>query len=53
MQRTDVRTYSLPLGSYGEVLEDIFQGEVPSRLIIGFVDSEAYMGDFNQKSISL
>ena len=36
------------MGSYGEVLEDIFQGEVPSKLLIGFVDSDAYNGHFNK-----
>lgn len=45
-QRTDVRSFSIPVGSYGESLQDIWQGEVPSRLVVGLVKSSAYAGDF-------
>ena len=47
-QKTDVRTKHLAKGSYGETLEDIYQGQVPSRLIVGFVESEAYNGSFSK-----
>ena len=46
-QKTDVRTKHLAKGSYGETLEDIYQGQVSSRLIVGFVESEAYNGSFS------
>lgn len=46
-QRTDIRTFNIPQNSYGTVLEDIWQGEVPSRLVIGMVRSQAYNGDFS------
>ena len=46
MQRTDIRTFNVAQNSYGTVLEDIWQGEVPSRLIVGMVKSQAYSGDF-------
>ena len=47
-QKTDIRTKFLAQGSYGEILEDIYQGRVPSRLIVGFVESESYNGAFNK-----
>ena len=46
-QRTDIRTFNIPANLYGTTLEDIWQGEVPSRLVIGMVSSKAYNGDFN------
>ena len=47
-QKTDIRSKFLAQGSYGETLEDIYQGRVPSRLIVGFVESESYNGAFNK-----
>ena len=47
-QKTDVRTKHLAKGSYGDTLEDIYQGQVPSRLVVGFVESESYNGSFSK-----
>ena len=46
-QRTDIRTFNIAENSYGTTLEDIWQGEVPSCLVIGMVKSEAYNGEFD------
>lgn len=46
--RSDVRTFNIVDGSYQAIFEDIFQGETPSRLIVGMVDSEAYAGDYSK-----
>jgi hypothetical protein len=48
LSRTDVRTFNIGKGSYGDVIEDMFQGEVPSRLVVGMVDAEAYAGDYQK-----
>lgn len=45
--RTDTRTYNLGAGSYSATFEDLFQGEVPSKVIIGMVDSKSFSGDFH------
>ena len=45
-QRTDIRTFNIAQNSYGDTLQDIWQGKVPSRLIVGMVKSSAYSGDF-------
>ena len=47
MQRTDIRTFNISENSYGNTLEDIWQREVPSCLIIRMVKSEAYSGVFD------
>lgn len=47
LSRTEVRTFNIPQGSYGDTIEDMFQGEVPSRMIVGMVSSEAYSGSYN------
>ena len=47
-ERTDIRCKDVSQGKYGDILEDIFQGELPSKIIIGMVDSEGYYGDFNR-----
>lgn len=44
--RTDVRTFNIAKGSYSATYEDLFQSEVPSKVIIGMVDSKAFTGDF-------
>ena len=45
--RTDIRTLNIAEGNFGINLEDMWQGEVPSRLVVGMVRSQAYNGDYN------
>ena len=47
-QRTDIRTYNIPQGSFGETIEDLYQGHVPSKIIVGLVDSSAFSGNYNK-----
>ena len=44
-QRTDIRTFNVSDNLYATNLEDIWQGEVPTRLVVGMVKSQAYNGD--------
>ena len=37
--RTDIRTFNIAEGNFGINLEDMWQGEVPSRLVVGMVKS--------------
>ena len=48
MIRTDIRTFEIPAGSYSVLKEDIFQGEVPTQLVVGMVDTDAYHGSFSK-----
>ena len=45
--RTDIRTFNIAEGNFEINLEDMWQGEVPSRLVVGMVRSQAYNGDYN------
>lgn len=45
--RTDVRTFNINAGQYEETYEDLFQGEVPSKMIVGMVKSKSYSGSFD------
>ena len=45
--RTDIRTFNISEGHFGTSLEDIWQGEVPTRLVVGMVNSEAVNGSYN------
>ena len=48
MVRTDIRTFEIAKGSYSVTKEDIFQGEVPTQLVVGMVDTDAYTGNFSK-----
>ena len=39
--RTDIHTFNISEGNFGTSLEDIWQGEVPTHLVVGMVNSEA------------
>ena len=46
-QRTDICTFNVSDNLYVTNLEDIWQGEVPTRLVVGMVKSQAYNGDMS------
>ena len=46
--RTDVKTFAVPKGQYNVNLDDIFQGKIPNRLVLGMVSSDAYAGDLTK-----
>ena len=37
--RTDIRTFSIAEGNFGMNIKDIWQGEVPTKLVVGLVKS--------------
>ena len=46
--RSEINTTSIASGQYGYSVDDIFQGLVPSKLIVGLVSSVAYTGDYGK-----
>ena len=46
--RTEIKTTSIASRQYSFSADDIFQGLVPSKLIVGLVSSAAYMGDYSK-----
>ena len=45
--RTDIRTFNIAEGNFGMNIEDIWQGKVPSKLVVALVKSQAYNGDYH------
>ena len=48
-QKSDIRTYTMSKGSFNFAIDDLYQGEVPNRVLVGIVSSQGYNGSF-QKS---
>jgi hypothetical protein len=46
--RSVVKNFAVPSGQFSFTVDDLFQGEVPGRLILGLVSSTAIHGDFNK-----
>ena len=46
--KSDIKTFGIASGSYTFSTDDIFHGYVPDKLIVAFVLSEAYSGDYSK-----
>ena len=46
--KTEVKTFAIGKGQYNVNLDDIFQGKIPNRLILGMVSADAYAGDLTK-----
>ncbi len=46
--RTDIRSFAIPAGQYTAAIENIFQGAIPSSVIVAMVASEAYSGSLKR-----
>ena len=51
LQKTVIIAKELSAGSRGQSWEDIVQGYVPSKMVIGMVDSSAFSGDFSKNPL--
>ena len=46
--KTEMKSFAVAKGAFGCTLEDVFQGIVPKKLVVGMVASEAFMGDYKR-----
>ena len=46
--KSDIKTTSIASGQYSFSVDDVFQGLVPCKLIVGLASSAAYMGDYRK-----
>ena len=46
--KTDIKTFTFTPGRYSIAVTDVFQGKIPSTLIIALVASEAYRGSYKR-----
>ena len=51
LQKTEVKTFTIPASQSAFTIENLYQGAVPSKLIIGLVDQDAYHGNFNKNPL--
>ena len=45
LTRVEVKTVSLHSGVHGETIDNVVLGQLPKRIIIGFIDNKAFNGD--------
>ncbi|MCG8049145.1 MAG: hypothetical protein N0E48_26675 [Candidatus Thiodiazotropha endolucinida] len=50
--RSEIKTASVAPGQYGFSADDIFQGLVPTKLVVGLVSSAAYTGDYSKNPLN-
>ena len=46
IKRVAIKTFSVPQGQLSVTKDNLFLTQIPTRILIGFVDSEAYNGDY-------
>jgi hypothetical protein len=46
--QSDFKAFSIPKGQYEYSIDNIFQGDVPSDLVVGLVSSRSYNGAYNK-----
>ena len=46
--RSDLKTYSLAAGSYTAQLENIYNGKIPTEILLAMVSSEGYSGSYKR-----
>ncbi|XP_072166027.1 uncharacterized protein F54H12.2-like [Diadema setosum] len=46
INKIDVRSFSIPAGSMSVNKDNLFLGHLPNRIIVGFVDNDAYNGSY-------
>lgn len=44
--RSDIKSFSIPKDQYSFSVDDIFQGNVPTEVVVGLVSAEAYNGSY-------
>jgi len=48
LQRVEVKSFTLPRCNLNWTTESVFLGQLPKRLIVGFMDNDAYNGSFRK-----
>lgn len=48
LRRVEVKTFTIPNGIQSKISDHLFQGQMPKRLVIGFVPNASFNGDFTK-----
>lgn len=46
--KSDVRSFNIQPGTFAWGMDDIFQGQIPSRVVVALLSSQAYTGNYNK-----
>lgn len=46
--RSDIKAFNIPQGSFTWNMDDIYQGSVPSRVVVGLVGGQSYSGSYEK-----
>lgn len=46
--QSEFKAFSIPKGQYDYTIDNIFQGDVPSDLVVGLVSSRSYIGNYEK-----
>lgn len=46
--RTEIRAFTVPVGSHNITKDNLSMGQLPTKLIVGMVDNDAYTGTFTK-----
>lgn len=46
-KKSDIKCFGIPAGQFHLNIDDVFQGEIPERLVVGLVSSKAYSGSYS------
>ena len=52
LTKTDVKTFAVAKGQYNVNLNDIFQGRIPDRVVLGMTSSSAYAGHLEKNAFN-
>ena len=45
LRRVEVKTFTIPAGTRSKITDNLFQGQMPKRIVIGMVTNAAFNGD--------
>ena len=52
LTKTDVKIFAIAKGQYNVNLDDIFQGRIPDRVVLGMTSSSAYAGHLEKNAFN-
>jgi hypothetical protein len=50
--RVDVKVLTIPSGVLRKSLDNIYGGQLPKRVVIGFVENKSFNGDYKKNSFN-
>lgn len=52
-EQTHIKVFTIPSGQYSAAVDDLFQGSVPSKILVAMVSADAYSGNFQKNPFFL